>query len=235
MKLAFTTRFGHDDEMIFAQQLGADAVIVRFDLTDPTDIDLTPVAHRVRVAGLQLAGVELAGLPQQFDAWQAGLSRALQAARNAGVDTLHCTPPAQYSDPLTEHLGSIGNASSAAGVTVLLDSAHLTPEDLGRLPIGAVHAEFAVVGATTPEEVVASVQSRSTGVLRLEGEGRPLGDAAVDVPRMLAAVAAVGFDGYVRAGTSAPLSEDDDWQPKGSANDLGYLRAVIQSLSTSKR
>ena len=66
MKLALTVRFGYDEELIFAQQLGADAVVVRFDVSGPQDIDLFPVAHRVRVAGLQLAGVELTGLADTF-------------------------------------------------------------------------------------------------------------------------------------------------------------------------
>ena len=44
--------------------------------------------------------------------------------------------------------------------------------------------------------------------------------------------AAAGYDGLVRAGTAALLAADDDWNPKGAANDLGYLRAVLQTLDS---
>ena len=230
MRLAFTTRFGHDDELIFAQQLGADAVVVRLELGSPSDTDLAPVAHRVRVAGLQLAG-----MPQQSVQWSDSLDRALVAAEDAGVDTLLCAPPTQASVNLSDQLSSVVATASATGVKVLLDSARLLPEHLDLLPAGNVQVELAIDGATAADDVAAGVRSGSVAALRFEGEGRPLGEAAVDVPQVLAAADDAGFDGWLRAGASAPLSDDDDWRPKGAANDLGYLRAIVQSLGSPAR
>ena len=85
MKLALTVRYGYDEELIFAQQLGADAVVVRFDLGDPQDTDLAPVANRVQVAGLQLAGVELFGMSEEFQPWSDGLTGALPQIPQAVV------------------------------------------------------------------------------------------------------------------------------------------------------
>lgn len=232
MKLAFTTRFGHDEELIFAQQLGADAVVVRFALGDPTDTNLAPVAHRVRVAGLQLAGVELTGMPQEFEPWANGLTGALLAAESAGVDTLLCASPTQKAASLATDLESVVATASAAGVTVLLDSARLLKEEMGLLPAGNVRVELAVDADTSAEEIGDRVRSGGIEALRFEGQGQPLGEAPVDVPALLSAANEAGFSGLLRGGAPAALTEDDDWHPKGAANDLGYLRAVVQSLST---
>jgi hypothetical protein len=92
MKLALTVRYGYDEELILAQQLGAD-LVVRFDLGDPQDTDLSPVVHRVQGTGLQLAAVELFGMSDEFQPWYDVLTGALLAAQDAGVDTLLCASP----------------------------------------------------------------------------------------------------------------------------------------------
>ena len=68
--------------------------------------------------------------------------------------------------------------------------------------------------------------------VRFEGGDRPLGDGPLNAAACVTAVAAAGYDGLVRAGTAALLATDDDWNPKGAANDLGYLRAVLQTLDS---
>ena len=238
MKLALTVRYGHDEEMILAQQLGADAVIVRFDLGDPQDTDLNPVAHRVRVAGLELAGVELIGMSDQFQPWSDGLTGALLAAQNADVGVLFCGSPVEHVETLAEDLAAVVATATATGVQIALDSACLLPEEIAWLPAGNVHIELALgvppLEARTEMNDQACERVRAGGVsaLRFEGGGRPLGCGGLDIPSCLAALAEAGFGGWVRAGAAPLLAEDEDWHPKGAANDLGYLRAMLQTLAS---
>ena len=67
---------------------------------------------------------------------------------------------------------------------------------------------------------------------QLQGGDRPLSDGPLNVAACVTAMATAGYDGLVRAGTAALLATDDDWNPKGAANDLGYLRAVLQILDS---
>ena len=60
MQLALTIEFGHDDQLIFAQQLGVDHVI---GAVEKWDVDtLKALRNRVEKTGLELAGIE--NLPQ---------------------------------------------------------------------------------------------------------------------------------------------------------------------------
>ena len=241
MKLALTVRYGYDEELIFAQQLGADAVVVRFDLGDPQDTDLRPVAHRVQVAGLELAGVELTGMADTFQPWSDGLTGALLAAQSAGVDTLLCASPRRHASTLAVDLAAVVATTDATGVKVCLGSACLLPQELAWLPAGDVHVELAVglppltaeagLGAATASRI----QAGGISSVRFEGGGRPLGGTVLDVPACMAAVVAAGYDGLVRAGAPPLLATDDDWNPKGAANDLGFLRAVLQTLHKTPR
>ena len=236
MKLALTVRFGYDEELIFAQQLGDDAVIVRVDAPDPRDINLSPAAHRVRVAGLQLAGVELTGLADTFQPWSDGLLRALRAAASAGVDTLLCALPSARPATFATDLEATVTAATGTGVTVCLDAARLLPAELATLPAGSLCLELALglpptaAGPSVATDAATRIQAGGVRSVRFEGEGRPLGDTALDVPGCMVAIARAGYDGLIRPGAAPLLAQDDDWKPKGAANDLGYLRGVLQAL-----
>ena len=236
MKLALTVRYGYDEELIFAQQLGADAVVVRFDLGDPQDTALSPVAHRVQIAGLQLAGVELTGMPDTFQPWSDGLTGALVAAGSAGVDRLFCASPTRQSTDLAEDLEAVMATAAETGVNVCLDSSRLLAEELAWLPAGDVHVELAMgsapllAGADLPAQGADRIRAGGISGVRFDGNGQPLGIGPLDVPACIAALAAAGYDGLIRAGAAPLLGEDDDWNPKGDGNGIGYLRAVLQSL-----
>ena len=238
MKLALTVRYGYDEELILAQQLGADAVVVRFDLGNPRDTDLSPVVHRVQVTGLQLAAVELFGMSDEFQPWSDGLTGALLAAQDAGVDTLLCASPVRHSATLAEDLEAVVTTAAATEVRICLDSSRLLPEELTWLPAGEVHVELAIglpplaAGAGLTSRTADRMRAGGVSSVRFEGNGRPLGNTLLDVPACIVAMAEAGYDGLVRAGAPALLAEDDDWNPKGAANDLGYLRAVLQSLDS---
>jgi hypothetical protein len=238
MKLALTVRYGYDEELIFAQQLGADSVVVRFDLGDPQDTDLSPVVYRVQVAGMQLAGVELFGMSDEFQPWSNGLACALLAAQDAGVETLFCASPIRQSATLTVDLEAVVATASATGVRVCLDSSCLLPEELAWLPAGDVQVELALglaplePGASLAAEAAKRVSAGGVSSVRFDGGGQPLGIGSLNVPACFKALATAGYDGLVRAGSAALLAEDDDWNPKGAANDLGYLRATLQTLQS---
>lgn len=236
MKLACTVRFGHDEELVFAQQLGADAVVARVRVDDPTDLDLGPVVHRTGAAGVALAAVELMGLAPQFQAWSNALGGALLAAEAAGVNRLLCASPVRRSDRLAADLEAVVATATATGVSICLDTAQLLPQESALLPAGGVQLELAVgpppfaPGGDLSERLAARLQAGGVGFVRLEGGGVPFGDGPLDVPACLARLRAAGYDGFVRGGAAPLLGADDDWHPKGAAHDLGYLRAVLQSL-----
>jgi sugar phosphate isomerase/epimerase len=236
MKLALTVRYGYDEELIFAQQLGADSVVVRFDLGDPQDTDLSPVVHRVQMVGMQLAGVELFGMADEFQPWSNGLTGALLAAQDAGVTTLLCASPIRRSATLAVDLEAVGATAATTGVCVCLDSSCLLAEELAWLPAGDVHVELALglapleAGDSLAAEAADRVSAGGVSSVRFDGGGKPLADGALNVPACFKALATAGYDGLVRAGSAPLLAEDDDWNPKGAANDLGYLRATLQTL-----
>ena len=87
-------------------------------------------------------------------------------------------------------------------------------------------------GANLAADVGERVRPGDISAVRFEGGDRPLGDGPLNVAACVTAMAAAGYDGLVRAGTAALLATDDDWNPKGAANDLGYLRAVLQTLDS---
>lgn len=70
--------------------------------------------------------------------------------------------------------------------------------------------------------------------VRFDGGGRLLTDSSLKVPHWAMTLAAAGYRGWLRAGTPPRLVDDDDWNPKGAAADLGYLRAVVQSLGAGR-
>ena len=239
MKLALTVRYGYDEQLLFAQQLGADAVVMSVDIGDPADTDLDPVAYRASVAGMPLAAVELAHLPRDFDVWSNAVSGAILSAEGAGVRLLLCDSPTRDSKRLAAALEAVVAVATATDVTICLDTADLLPAETALLPAGDVHLELAVGlppyanSRDLPQRLAERAQAGGVGFVRFEGGGRLLSDGDLDVPACLAALAGAGYAGHVRAGTPPLLAEDDDWHPKGAAADLGYLRAALQALDAS--
>jgi sugar phosphate isomerase/epimerase len=139
---------------------------------------------------------------------------------------------------LAKDLAAVVATATATEVRICLDSSRLLPEELAWLPAGEVHIELAIgllplaAGADLTSRTVDRMRAGGVSSVRFEGSGRPLGDTALDVPACIVAIAETGYDGLVRAGSPALLAEDDDWNPKGAADDLGYLRAVLQSLDS---
>ncbi|HJP32436.1 MAG: hypothetical protein QF689_11125 [Candidatus Latescibacteria bacterium] len=97
MKLALAVDYGFDDQLIFGQQLGADAVVVSLD--EWRHDLLAGARNRVQQTGLALAGIRLpdAG-PEDLDA----LPTIVTAAGAAGVNMLSCGLPPPRPSGSTE-------------------------------------------------------------------------------------------------------------------------------------
>lgn len=224
MRLALTVRHGYDQELVLAQRLGVDAVVARLDLADPQDTDLGPVVHDVRNAGLELAAVELFGMPDEFQPWSDGLTGALLAAEAAGVGKILCASPTRRAVSLAADLEAVVATATATSTTVCLDSSCLLPEELAWLPAGNVHIEL--VAGLTPllptanlsAELAQRIRAGGVDSVRFEGGGRPLDDGPLDVPGALAALAGAGFDGHVRP---------------GAVGDLDYLRTALLAADSN--
>ena len=59
-----------------------------------------------------------------------------------------------------------------------------------------------------------------------------LNGGEVDLPKALLALQRVGFAGPLCAGPPPGLVGDTEWGHKGRAYDLGYLRAVLQTIES---
>lgn len=122
-----------------------------------------------------------------------------------------------------------GADSFAALVELGARPAHgldLCPDILAAAGIDPV----AGIGGAAGKGAIAMVR---LGNLRREEAG--LVDAFLDegdlsIPRLLQTLRAAGFDGPVRAAPPPGMVEDTSWGHKGRAFDLGYLKAVLQTL-----
>ncbi|MBI2504910.1 MAG: mannonate dehydratase [Candidatus Latescibacteria bacterium] len=95
MELALSIQHGQDDQLIFAQQLGADSVVVAVDAWEAET--LKAARNRVERSGLKLAGLEappamapvLLGKPGG-DQQLAGFCQGLRNAGEAGIGLVSC-------------------------------------------------------------------------------------------------------------------------------------------------
>ena len=130
MILACTVRFGHDEELILAQQLGADAVIVR--VPQVTAESVAAAIHRVAVTGLALVAVEvgdagaapvncaakvlLAPGARDFDGWAASCEGVIVRAGAGATQLLEMMVAAE---------SRIETSASAIGLLTLAPAAPL--------------------------------------------------------------------------------------------------------------
>lgn len=95
MELALSVQHGQDDQLIFAQQLGADSVVVAVDVWEAAT--LKAARNRVERSGLKLAGLEapppmapvLLGKPGA-DQQLAAFCQGLRHAGEAGIGLVSC-------------------------------------------------------------------------------------------------------------------------------------------------
>ncbi len=230
MYLALCVEYGRDDQLIFAQQLGVEHVVMAVQRWD--EASLAHAKNRVEQTTLTLAGLE--GLPlQDAEAAQAAL-------RAAGANGIGLVAAARQSVGDREPVGrgdalvgppvrASGDPPGLARILAAADAANV------RLALGADMAGAGVDLdlATMREGDIAECGERLL-IVRVGNVAADrqafLNEGEVDLPKALLALQRVEFAGPLCAGPPPGLVGDTEWGHKGRAYDLGYLRAVLQII-----
>lgn len=232
MYLALCVEYGRDDQLIFAQQLGVGHVVMAVQRWD--EASLAYAKNRVEQATLTLAGLE--GLPlQDAEAAQA----ALRAAGANGIDLVAAVrqsvgdrePVGRGGALVGPPVRASGDPPGLARILAAADAANV------RLALGADMAGAGVDLdlATMREGDIAECGERLLIVRAgnvTAGRQAFLNGGEVDLPKALLALQRVGFAGPLCAGPPPGLVGDTEWGHKGRAYDLGYLRAVLQTIES---
>ena len=230
MNLALCVEYGRDDQLIFAQQLGVGHVVMAVQRWD--EASLAYAKNRVEQATLTLAGLE--GLPlQDAEAAQA----ALRAAGANGIDLVAAVRQSVGDrEPVGRGGALVGPPVRASGdppglvrILAAADASNV------RLALGADMAGAGVDLdlATMREGDIAECGERLLIVRAgnvTAGRQAFLNGGEVDLPKALLALQRVGFAGPLCAGPPPGLVGDTEWGHKGRAYDLGYLRAILQTI-----
>ena len=236
MYLALSVEYGQDDQLIFAQQLGVDHVVVAVDSWDGGTLER--VKNRVEKSTLKLAGLEGLAL-DDVDA----ASAALRAAGAVGVGLV----TARRDEGAGREPVGRGGALVGQPVLAEIDAGALAPilaaaHEAGvQLALGAdvegagIDLDLAQLGGADPAAVIAGYGER-LALVRVgnmaSGRAAFLNEGEVDLPRVLLALKHTGFGGPVRAVLPPGLVGDTEWGHKGRAYDLGYLQAVLQTIAS---
>ena len=232
MYLALCVEYGRDDQLIFAQQLGIEHVVMAVERWD--EASLAHAKNRVEQATLTLAGLEGLSL-QDAEAAQT----ALRAAGAMGIDLVAAAlpptgdrAPVGRGDALVGRLvRTRGDVPGLARIIAATDAANV------RLALGAdvAGAGMDLDLATMSEGDIAECGERLLIVRAgnvAAGRQAFLNEGEVNLPQALLALQRIGFAGPLCAGPPPGLVGDTAWGHKGRAYDLGYLRAVLQTIKS---
>jgi len=242
MHVALTIEEGKDDQLIFAQQLGVGHALVQMGSWDRDR--LAAMRNRVEKTGLELVGMGDLTVPSGGEGDVTRAHRAIESAGAAGVPLVrYCWPavgsPYAAWGELTAFLEAALPVAEEAGVCLTCCSGDLAggADDWRRLLDTASNSHH---GLDLSTEALAGISeadlgemvgasSQNNGLRMVHLSNRRAGDDA-EVPRVLQALQAVGFDGPVETGRPLPMSEDTAWGHTGRALDAGYVTAVLQTL-----
>jgi hypothetical protein len=254
MELALSIQHGQDDQLIFAQQLGADSVVVMVDKLEAQT--LKAARNRVERSQLKMAGIEAPPAAAQD---LAGFCQGLRCAGEAGIGLVSCdwrglaapaqpvgrgkalVSPVQVSasawGALEQFLAQAGPAAQAAGVRLACRPGAGFLRERERLLTLAPGLDLDLVELASAglkaEEVIAAAGSKLDLVhasnLRQQQQAF-LDEGEVSLPEVMKALVRAGFSGPLRASLPPGMVEDTAWGHKGRAFDLGYLRAILQVI-----
>lgn len=242
MYIALSVQFGCDDQLIFSQQLGIEHVMVQIDRYDEKTLE--SLHNRVQRTGLQLAGID--GFPLvEVETAQAAIS----AAASIGVDLISCTGsidktetqprPVGRGDALIPPNANPIHSLSEGDMRTVAETARDAGVQLAwmgsNIPFG-MGVDLALDGlGDDPTSALAALKA-PVSVARArntkEGEQCFLDEGTLNLPRSISALKTFGFNGPLLAHNPLGMVGDTDWGHKARAYDLGYLRAVLQALST---
>jgi hypothetical protein len=260
MDLALTINGWIDEEVIFAQQLGAQYVFAQVDSSSDWDAQsLARLANRIEKAGLILAGLHAAGLPagggQQAEAlaWAARLAQEAGAARIGLLSLSAALFSARRSagNPLTAQLGPLAEAAARAGVKLAIPAAPLLKQDAGGDMESVLHSLPPSAGLDgSPGLLLDWLDKTAPGsdsrrlildrllLVSFAHERRPGSRSAAKLngagfDELLAGcwrLRRAGYPGLIRLGQPSQWKGDTREGHHARAFTTGYLRAVLQAF-----
>jgi hypothetical protein len=240
MHIALSVQFGRDDQLIFAQQLGVEHVVASVERR--WDIEtLAALKNRVEKTGLKLAGVE--GLLTTDTEEAVAAVRAVEAA---GIELISCVAgPATHgqrqptgrggalvgSDKTTiivpQGPEAIVQAAQEAGVSIAWTGKSAHAGGGLDLPLSRLGDDPAAALAALEAPVFMARAWNRRG-----SEQAFLDDGDTNLPRVLLALEKTGFTGPLLASAPPGIAGDSEWGHKGRAFDLGYLKAILQTMQS---
>tara|TARA_B100001250_G_scaffold401687_1_gene413872 strand:- start:81 stop:806 length:726 start_codon:yes stop_codon:yes gene_type:complete len=241
MKIALSVEFGYDDQLIFAQQLGVNHVLVR--TSQAWDIEvIEKIKNRVGQCGLVLAGLE------GFEPENKHALNFVTAASNTGI-TLISTFISGYDHAIQKPTGR-----GKALVSSITKKNHIEPNESlmqfaeksnvniawtypysGNKSSGGIDLQIGELNETH-ENHLAQINTP----IFIARVGNRLGktrsfidDGDISIPQVLCSLRSLGFSGYVAATPPPSMIDDTDWGHKGRSHDVGYLKAIIQTLESN--
>ena len=233
MYIALSVEYGRDDQLIFAQQLGVDHVVA-----DPGAWDgerLARLQNRVEKSTLRLAGLE--GLPL---AEEDSAVEALRAVGAAGIGLVAAgaggSGPREAVGRGEALVGTVEHGQDPVGPAIVAAAAAAGVRlALGHRVEGAgIDLDLAAAG----DAAAAAIEACGERLLMvragngLDGRQAFLNEGQTDLAGALLALQRAGFTGPVRAVPPPGMVGDTAWGHKGRAYDLGYLKAVLQTIES---
>jgi hypothetical protein len=236
MDLAMTIDGWIDEEVIFAQELGARFVFARVDAGKLAATDLTRLSNRIEKGGLNLAG------------WYAGASVTtaalpglIAAAGSVKQDLLLSLAPRLLParQPL-QALPALAEAAVKAGVKLALPAQALPNPDALLDLLDGLPGPYAGLDAA-PERVLGWLQKAAPGsalrqllqdrlfLVSFDHHPRPGGGS----DELLAAcwrLKQAGYPGLIRAGRPQHWKGDSREEHSARAFTTGYLRALMHTF-----
>lgn len=236
MDIALNVQYGRDDQLIFAQQLGVEQVVMTVE--NYGEEVLAMAKNRVEKSALKLAGLE--GLVLADVEAASAVVRAAGAVGiglvSVGQTAVDAREPVGRGEAMAgRRSGPAVNASAVASVLTAANEAGVQLALAGDVPGAGVDLDLAELGGTDPVAIINGYGDRllmvRVGNVSADREAF-LNEGEIDLPSTLLALKRVGFVGPVRAGLPPGMVGDTEWGHKGRAYDLGYLKAVLQAIAS---
>lgn len=256
MELALSIQHGQDDQLIFAQQLGADCVVVVVETLEAAT--LKAARNRVERSQLKPAGLEA---PSSSGQDLAVFCEGVRHAGAAGIGLVSCdwrapvatqpqpvgrgkalvapvpAPAAPAWETLEKFVAQAGPVAQAAGVRLACRAGAGMLRESKRLLalVPALDLDLVeVAGSGSGAEALIGAADGKLAMVHADNLRQQqqafLDEGEISLPRVMRALVRAGFSGPLRAALPPGMADDTAWGHKGRAFDLGYLRAILQVI-----
>jgi hypothetical protein len=250
MDLALTINAWIDEEIMFAQQLGARSVFARVDAQPGSapgwdGQHLSWLANRVEKAGLALAGLQAAEIPVSGSAMtESALDGAVRLIAAAGAANIGLVNLAAGAAVRSEELPALAEAAARAGVKLALPAALLAGATARPSAAGLVEAlrglpDSAGLNASAdllPDWLQQAAPSRLY-LVSIENEQRPTGKRSSarfdELLPICWRLRQAGYTGLIRLGQPSKWKGDTSEDHQARAFSAGYFRAALQAFTSA--